>query len=318
MNRREAIAKATTTTTVATDGLLNPIQSRAFIRKIKEADPFGQAIRQEIVSAPSGEINKLATSSRIIRAAAENADDGYRAEPTFPTVPFSTVKVRLPWEVTEDVYHENLEGEGLEAKLVDEMTTQFGLDLSDLDINGDTADASADAAFLNIDNGLLKYLATNASGDVNRVDGSAINGGDLSKAHIFAGLQALPNKYRAQGNAKLFMSPARAIDWIEYLTDRTTGAGDAALLGSPGSGTNPLGLDIVQVPQFPDTRIVIANPRNFVRVVSWQIRKRKVDGTTDWELATRDKRGYIFFMKRDFIVEEDEAVVDIHTLDPIA
>ncbi len=317
MNRREAIAKATTTRAVVGDGLLDPAQSRAFIRKIKESDPFGQAIRQEVVNAPSGEINKLATSSRIIRAAAENADDGYRAEPTFPTVPYATVKIRLPWEVTEDAYHENIEGEALEAKLVDEMTQQFGLDLSDLDINGDTADASGDAAFLNIDNGLLKYLATNASGNVHRVNGGAINSGNLSKAHIFAAVQALPNRYRNQGNAKLFMSPARAIDWIEYLTDRATGAGDAALVGGGAAGNTPLGLDIVQVPQFPDSRIVFSNPKNFVRVISWQVRKRKVTGATDWELATRDKRGYIFFMKRDFIVEEDEAVVDLYGLSAI-
>ena len=72
------------------------------------------------------------------------------------------------------------------------------------------------------------------------------------------------------------------------------------------------------MPSFPDDRILLVNPKNIVRVVSWQIRKRKVTGETDWELATRDKRGYIFFLKHDLILEEPDAVVDIHTLDPLA
>jgi hypothetical protein len=53
-----------------------------------------------------------------------------------------------------------------------------------------------------------------------------------------------------------------------------------------------------------------------VRVISWEIRKRKVTGETDAELAALDKRFYIYFLKHDVIVEETDAVVRIHTLDP--
>lgn len=316
MNRREAIAKATTTTTVASAGLLDPTQSVKFLEVLKDSDPFGKLIGQDIVKAPSGEINRLATASRLIRAAAENADDGYRAEPTFPTVPYQTVKVRLPWEVTEDVYHENIEGAGLESKLVRQMTEQFANDLSDLDINGDTAaGAGPDQAFLQIDNGLLKLATGLAAG--RRVDGSAINAGDLSKAHFFAGLKALPNKFVSQGGLVWLMSPKRYIDWIETLTDRATGAGDAALLGlgAGGPGSKPLNIEIVPVPQITDdTRIILTNPKNLRRVISWEVRRRKVTGDTDWELATRDKRGYIFFLKRDFLILDTDAIVDVHSL----
>lgn len=317
MDRREAIAKATTDTTVASDGLLAPEQSRAFLRTIKDKGTLSQKIRLETPTPSSGEINKLSTGARLIRAAVENADDGYRAQPTFPTVPFQTAKIRLPWEVTEDVYHENIAGEALEAQLTDEMTQQFALDLEDLEVNGDTAaGAGPSQAFLQINNGLLK-LASTVSG-VHRVDGSTINAGAFSKAHLFAGAQAMPNKYLNQGNAVWLMSPARRIDWVEYLTERATGAGDAALVQSGAASNGPLGIEILAVPSFPDDRIMLVNPKNLVRVVSWQIRKRKVTGETDWELATRDKRGYIFFLKHDFIIEEPDAVVDVHTLDPIA
>lgn len=310
MNRRQAIAKATVDTTGASAGLLDPEQSSAFLRTIKEKTALGQAMRLEIRKASSGEINKLSTASRIIRAATENSDDGYRAGASFPTVDYSTNKIRLPWEVTEDVFHENIEGEALEAALTSEMTAQFALDLEDLDVNGD---ASSGDPFLGINNGILKLLSTNASGDVHRIDGSTIDSGAISKAHFFAGIAEMPNKYVNQGNLKWMMSPAKQYQWIEWLTDRETGAGDAAL---SGTGKSPLGIDILPVPSFPDERIVLANPRNFVRVVSWEVRKRKVTGETDAELAATDKRFYVFHIKEDVIVEEDDAVVDIHTMDP--
>ena len=153
MDRRQALSKATITTTDATAGLLDPEQGRAFIRALKESTSLSTKIRQEVRTASSGEINKLATGSRIIRSATENADDGYRVGATFDTVEYTTRKIRLPWEVTEDVFHENIEGEGLEADLTSEMTTQFALDLEDLEINGDTTSLNA---FVQINDGILK------------------------------------------------------------------------------------------------------------------------------------------------------------------
>jgi hypothetical protein len=163
MDRREALNKATITTSGASAGLLDPEQAQGFIRKIKEKGALSNLMRQEIRTASAGEINKIATSGRIIRSATENADDGYRAGAAFDTVTYTTVKVRLPWEVTEDVFHENIAGAGLENILMDEMTSQFSLDLEDLDINGNTADVSADAPFLTIDDGLLKGIAASAT-----------------------------------------------------------------------------------------------------------------------------------------------------------
>ncbi|WP_297776452.1 phage major capsid protein [Mycobacterium sp.] len=325
MNRRAAIAKATVDTTVAAGGLLSPEQSAAFHRTIKDKGSLLSRMRQEVKTAPSGEINKLTTGARLIRAATENADDGYRAGASFPTVPYQSVKIRLPWEVTEDVFHENIEGQQLEADLTDEFTTQFSLDLEDLAINGDTAaGAGADQAFLQIDNGLLKLIATaNVAG--RNIDGSTINAGAIDKAHYFEAMYAMPNKYRNQGAAVWIMSPNRAISWWESLTDRTTASGDSLLAGlagqgAPGDGAakGPLGVPILTVPAMPDDTILLANPRNFVRIVTWDVRKRKVTGETDSELALKDKRLYVFFVKQDTIVEEYDAVVRVHSLAAIA
>lgn len=312
MSRRAALRKATIDRTVAANGLLPPGVSRKFLQVMKEKSPWGAAIDMSIVGEPEGTINKITSGSRLIRAAAENSDDGYRAQVTFPTVPYATKKLRLPWEVTEDVFQENLEGQSVEAKIVDEMTTQFGLDLDDLEVNGNVADVSGDAAFLTINNGVLK-LAETGSG-IHRVDGSTINGGGIDKAHYFAMVMAMPNKFRA--GAQFWMSPNRKISWLEAITKRETAAGDAVIAGGP-QFDSPLGIKINEIPFLPDTRILYAAPQNFLRVVSWEIRKKRVTGDTDWELATRDKRGYIYFLKSDFIIRENDAVVDLHDLDAI-
>lgn len=316
MNRRQALAKATVTTTDAASGLLDPEQGRRFIRELKERTSLANAIRQETRLASSGEINKIATGSRIIRGAPENTDDGYRAGATFDTVGYTTKKLRLPWEVTEDVFHENIEREQLEATLMDEMVSQFALDLEDLEVNGDTAAVGGDAAFLNINDGILKQIVTaNVAG--RNIDASTINAGALSKDHFFEALYAMPNVYRRSNNLRWIASPARLIQWWESITDRAGDAGDAALLGGGEMIRKPLGIPFLEVPSWPDDVIVLADPRNFVRVISWQVRRKKVTGETDAQLAALDKRFYIFFLKHDIIIEETDAVVRIHTLDAV-
>lgn len=314
MDRREAIAKATTDTSVATGGLLNPSQSTRFIEVLKDSSDFSRNIRVEPVDTPDGELNKIATGSRIIRAAQENADDGYRAQPSFPTVDYDTTKIRLPWEVTEEVYEENIEKRQLEDRLMNLMGTQFGLDLDDLDINGDTAaGAGPDQAFLQIHDGILKLIDNDAA--VHDVDGSTINGGALAKDHFFAGIAAMPDKFINAGGLRWLMAPSKVYQWYEYLTERATGAGDAALTGTGPAADAPLKIPFLPLTFWPADRIVLANPKNFMRTVFRQIKRRRVTPDTDWELATRDKTGYIFFMREGITYEDGDAIVNIHTLD---
>ena len=308
LDRHSAIAKATIDTPGAAGALLDPTQSARLSWRIKEKSPLGNLMRLERRTSASGEINRAHGNSRIMRRATENTDDGYRAGVTFPTVPYTAVKVRLPWEVTEEVFHENIEGEAIEGGILNDMELQFALDWDDLDVNGDTASADP---FVQIDDGLLKLFAT---GQATRVNGGTINAGAISKAHFFEAQRQLPNRYRADPGLRWLMSPNRHARYIEYLTDRATGAGDAALLGTTPEADRPLGIAIEEIPSYPDSRITLANPRNFVRVVTWDIRRRKVTGETDKELAATDKRFYVFHLKRDVVVEDSAAVVDVYGL----
>jgi hypothetical protein len=313
MDRRTALAKATTTTANSATALLDPERAAAFLWAIKDADTFGPLIRQEGRRAAAGKIDKASTASRIIRAAAENSDDGYRAGVAFTQATYVANKIRLPWEVTEDVFHENIVAEALESQITADMTRQFALDLSDLDINGDSAaGAGVDQAFLQINDGLLKQLVTAGAG-THRINGALVSSGAIVKAQFFNAMDALPVKYRNQGSLRWLCSPSIPLAWTEYLTDRNTAAGDAALTAD---GAGPLGIPFWPVASMPSNRMILTDPRNIVRVVTWDVRRRRVTGETDMELAAKDKRFYVFFIKEDLIIEELDAIVDVYGLVP--
>lgn len=316
MDRRQLLAeiqKAGETLTTTSNGasLLQPDQSRSFIQTIKDKSSFGSAIRLERRRASSGEINKLTSGSRLIRGRVENdTDDGYRAPVTFPKVEYQSAKYWLPWEVSEDEFHENIEEQALEAKITDEMTSQFALDWDDLDVNGDESQTNDD--FVGLNDGLLKLAEDSQA--THRVDGSQVNSGDIAKEHFYAAKYQMPNKYVNQGNLKWLASPNRITSWSEYLTERETPVGDAALFND---GKGPLGIEFFPVPAFPDDRIVLADPKNFIRVVTWDVRKGALTGATDKSLLISDSRFYLYYVKPDFIILEDDAVVDIYDLNAI-
>ena len=326
MNRRQALAKATVDTASIAGGLLDPQQSAAFRWKIREQNNWLSMIGYEERSTDTGTLDTASIGTRIIRGATENSDDGYRAGMAVGEQAYTARKIRLPWEVTEDVFHQNIEREALEDRLTGQMTAQFGADLADLSINGDTADVSADAPFLTINDGFLKLITAAAGANPARnINGATIAGGVFGKAHMFEALYARPNKYAQAGGFYWLMSTHRAIQYWESLTDRATAAGDALLAGQTASQARaPLGVPIAGqtvdgtfipgIPGWPDHTVMLARPKNFVRVNTWDVRKRRVTGETDSSLAARDKRFYIFFIKEDYVVQEYDEVIRIYGL----
>src|SRR5690349_822320 len=135
MDRNELLSriqKATLTTADVTAGMLPADVARRFVVKIKEKTSLANRITLDVRGTDTGVVDNVSVASRIIRKATENADDGYRAGATFGSSAYSTVKVRLPWEITEDVFHGNIEGEAFETTIVGQMSAQFGRDLEDL------------------------------------------------------------------------------------------------------------------------------------------------------------------------------------------
>lgn len=303
---RKAAGPVATSDFISASGLLAPEQASAFLDLVYEATEFNAACRHEKRKSKSGSIAKIGIGSRLLRRKTAGTDDATLAKASFSDVAYQTVASRLDWEVEEEVFEENIEGEGLEDHLVRLMTDQIGRDLEDLHFNGDTGDVSADAAFLTQNVGWLKQLTT---GSTHRVNGATITSGDVSKGHFFAAVNALPNKYHSD-RLRWIGSPVLFSRYAEYLTNRATNAGDAVLVS--GQVAQISGFKTLAVSKMPNDRLLLADPQNFIAVNTREIRRRKT--TEGREAIRQDKRFYAIFLDDDPIIEEQDGVADVYGL----
>lgn len=285
-------------------GLLNPEQARKFIQQTFEATNLGPMVRHVMRTAKSGEIDKIGIASRIVRGKTENTDDGYRANVTTSVIEYACKAIRLPWEITEETLRENIEGQQLEAIITNLMTTQLGVDLEDLYLNGDedTKSDVTDYDFLKLNDGWIKQIS---------------NGGHIYDATseskmcldiFYKTLQKLPNKFN-NGKLRWLMSPKRAQEWELYLLNQVIGAGGAV----PESVYNaPAKIPTVSCPSMSDNRILLTDPKNLIVVNTYDMKLRKT--TEGKEAIMQDKRFYVCHLDYDPIIEEMDATAMIENL----
>ncbi|KAB0577236.1 capsid family protein [Fusobacterium naviforme] len=296
----EQIAKAAIQTTTLTSGLLNPEQARKFIQQTFEATTLGGLVRHEMRTAKTGEIDKIGIASRIVRKKTENTDDGYRADVKTSQIEYATTAVRLPWEITEETLRENIEGQNFEQIVTNLMTTQLGVDLEDLYLNGDenTATSDKDYDFLKINDGWIKQIQAHG----HTLDASAAAyGGKMSLDLFYKALAQIPNKYN-NGRLRWLMSPRRAQEWELFLLNQVIGKGGAV----PESVyTSPARIPTVECPSLSDNKIILTDPRNLIVVNTYGVQIRKT--TEGKEAIMQDKRFYVVHLDYDPIIEERDA-----------
>lgn len=337
------------TTTGVSSGLLNPEQSRQFMRQAMEATPLTQLVRHEMRRARSGEIDKIGIAGRILRGKTENTDDGYRAKPNFGQVDYRTVGVRLPWEITEETLRENIEGQGLEATITNLMTRQVGIDQEDLCLNGDermaTAAAfSATAAYAigdvcTYNDKVYSFVKAHAAGawsdtdvkeiaDAADIDFLKLNDGWVKQiaagGHVvdhagaamsldvfYKALRSLPNKYN-NGRLRWIMSPHRQQEWERYILDKAVTVGGII---SDRRVENPCSIPAVAAPAMPDDKLLLVDPKNLVVVNTYDMKIRKT--TEGKEAVMQDKRFYVIHFDFDAIVEELDAAAIVTGLNAL-
>ena len=306
MKNNGKIIKSTLTTGGVTAGLLNPEQSRKFIRQAFDAAPLGSLVRHEMRAAKTGEIDKIGIASRIIRKKTENTDDGYRAKPTFSKIEYATTDIRIPWEITEETLRQNIEGQSLEQTITDLMTQQLGIDLEDLCLNGDVATASSDSDydFLKLNDGWIKQIG--AGGHV--VDRTTVNSGKIDVNVFYDGLKSMPNKYN-NGKLRWLMSPRMKQEWERYLINQMITAGGGI---TDSLINNPAAIPSIGIPSIGDDTILLADPKNLVIVNTYGVQIRKT--TEGKEAIMQDKRFYVVHLDFDPIIEEADATVIIKGL----
>lgn len=344
MDNSTIIRKAAIETGTLTSGLLNPEQARKFIQQTFDATNLGGLVRHEMRTAKTGEIDKIGIGRRILRKKTENNDDGYRASVKTSQIEYATTAVRLPWEITEETLRENIEGQNLEAIITDLMTTQLGVDMEDLYLNGDedmakiptfnTTTAYAKGDLVLHEGVLYEFTAAHAAGawadseveeigSLGDVDFLKINDGWIKQfkngGHVYDAsgetsmsldlfyktLGKLPNKYN-NGKLRWLMSPRRAQEWELFLLNKVIGQGGAV----PDSiYTAPARIPAVECPSLDDATIMLTDPKNLIVVNTYGIKIRKtVEGK---EAIMMDKRFYVTHLDYDPIVEELDATAII-------
>lgn len=300
------IMKTTITTGDITSGLLAPEQAERFIQQTFENTALGGLIRKVIRKAKTGEIDKIGIDSRILRGKTENVDDGYRAKPKFDDIKYATKAVRLPWEITEESLRENIEGQAFEDIVTKLMTTQLGIDLEDLYLNGDvdTDSLDPDYDFLKLNDGWLKQLQTGSHIE----DRSAKDAGKLSLDVFYDAVKQMPNKFN-NGTLRWMMAPSVQQDWERYLLNESIKNGGGL---SESIMKAPASIPSIGVPSMPADQIILTNPKNLAVVNTYDLKIRK---TTEGEKAImQDKRFYVVHLDFDTIIEEKDAAVLIKGL----
>lgn len=314
---RQILKEGRTITTggLQAGGILRPEQAQKFLQQTYDATPLGNLVRHEIRRSKTGEVDKIGIGSRLLRKKTENNDDGYRAGVEHEKLEYATKAVRLPWEITEETFRENIERQNYERLVTDLMAGQVGRDLEDLYLNGDediseTYDtgekdasnnaimaATPDYDFLKIDNGWIKQIKE--GGHV--VDRSSNAAGAMSLDVFYDTLRAVPNKYN-NGSLRWLMSPHRRQEWERYILNQAVTAGGII---TDKRVENPASIPAIEVPAMPDDNIILVNPKNLIVVNTYDMVIRK---TTEGEKAImQDKRFYVIHLDFDTIIEELDA-----------
>lgn len=300
-NNSTIIRKAAIATGSLASGLLNPEQARKFIQQTFDATNLGGLVRHEMRTAKTGEIDKIGIGRRILRKKTENTDDNYRAGVNTSQIEYSTTAVRLPWEITEETLRENIEGQNFENIVTNLMTTQLGVDMEDLYLNGDeaTEPTDKDYDFLKINDGWIKQIGN--GGHVY----DATSEDDMSLDMFYKALASLPNKYN-NGKLRWLMSPKRAQEWELFLLNKVVNQGGAV----PESVyTSPARIQAVECPSLDDKTILLTDPKNLIVVNTYSVQIRKT--TEGKEAIMQDKRFYVVHLDYDPIIEELDATAMI-------
>lgn len=304
---QDLVRKSSINTGSISDGLLKPSQAKKFLMQVMDKTSLGQAVRHEMVSSQTGELDKLGIGRRLLRKKTEGTDDGYRAKVKTSKIEYSVTPVRLPWEITEEALRQNIEGQSLEQKIEYLMTTQMGVDNEDLWLNGDTSVSADDEDhdFLYINDGWLKIM-NNGAHVYNA------NNADMSLDLFYDAVRALPNKYN-NGRLRWIMSPRRKQEWELFLLNKVINQGGAV----PDSVYNsPVSIPVIECGALSDDKIMLTDPLNLAIVNSYTVRIRKTDQGK--EAIMQDKRFYVIHYDFDAVIEELDACALIKNLKAIA
>ena len=302
-SNRQMVKDAVTTadiTGTGKGGLLNPEQAKKFISYMTDDTEFLKDTRLERMQTYEKQLDFLLIGSRLIRKATEGQAPSDLAGAEFVRKELRSVKVRLAADITTEFAEDNIERQAGQDRIARELAQQFGNDLADLMLNGDTAATGADATFLTIGDGIIKQAKNSTETHKVNTTGKTDYKGDIFPAM----LSAMPNKFkRDRANMRFYCSSSVADAYIMSLATRLTEMGDNILVN--GNLVKFLGIQLFPVEYMPDDVIILTNRLNLVSGVQ---RDMKVYSQFN---QRKDLTEYTMYMRVDpgKIVWDDALVI---------
>ncbi len=296
---KDAMTSGETLTGTGKGGLLNPEQAKKFISYMTDKTALLKDTRLEQMAAPEKQLDFLLIGSRLIRKATEATSPTELTAANTSRKELRSVKVRLAADITSEFQEDNIERQNAAERIARDLAQQFGNDLADLMLNGDTAATGADVSFLTIGDGIIKQAKTSADTHKYKLAGTDYKG------TIFPGmLKLMPNKFKNdRNNMRIYCSSSVADTYILSVTDRATVLGDDTL--KTGLFDKFLGIKVFPVEYMPDDVIILTHRLNLVSGVQ---RAMKVYSQFN---QRKDLTEYTMYMRLDpgKIVWDDALVI---------
>jgi hypothetical protein len=256
MTNQELMEKAAIVTgNMANAGLLNAEQSNKFIDYVIDETTMKNMVRVVRFRNSQRLIEKINVANRVAVPKAEATDPRVRRGVSTSKVTLEHHELMVPFEISDDVKDENIEGDSVEDHIIKMMATRLANNIEELYWDGNTlGPAALESDMVEGGSGTL-YVRDNYLGlfqgwlkaaEAGHVL-DALNG-NVTKTLLSRALKEMPTKFRKNKAAmKFMMSPNHEQDYLDHVATRATMAGDAALadrgmVPSYGVGIVPVSL----------------------------------------------------------------------------
>ena len=261
----------------------------------------GEDLARHPMKARKRDINKIDRPVRELLAAEGSTRPAQEAHSSRP---FDTVEV-ITFEITYDVFEDNIEGDNLEDTIIRLFATQIAMDHEELYIMGDSASADP---YLALTDGWRKLAKT--QGHLYDHQGGGVTVEILGEL-----LDRLPEKYlRDYADLRFYVSPKFEHAYKKILGQRPTPSGDKFLLTD--TPATYAGIPLTRVPMIPSNlaATIGGNPFTDLTFVILTLRRNLIVGVHRQMSLERDRnifarvRQYAFTSRVDATFEEVDAV----------
>ena len=280
-----------------TGGRLSPGQATKFMTdSVVSQSSFLKDVEEIRMTEDRYNLDDLTIASRVTRKGTENTA-GTRTAATTTQRNMTAIETVLSYGVSYQFVEDNIERGGVKNTLQSLFGIIMANDSEDLAINGDEADAGADAAFLTINDGWLKIITGEAGVHTYVLAGSDYIG------TIFPGMIAqLPLKWKNSPSRPALLITQTAYEgYLAQLQALGTRLADDVLAGGSfpvfwGYQVRPL--------RYLSAGMLFTPPKNLVW--GWHARNMSLEVDRDIEARTHI---VVLTSRADFEIKQPDAIV---------